>query len=339
MPALIAVTMGDPAGIGAEVVCRAALVPEVAAACRVLVIGDAAWLRRAMGVCGLRHEVRPVSTVAEARFSVDALDCLQVTQVPSDLRWGQLDPRAGEVAFRCVAAAVRLALEGSVGAVCTAPLNKQALHLAGHRYPGHTELLAALTGAGEPAMLLSCPQLRVVHATTHLGLRDAIERIEPERVLAVVRLGAAAMRRMGIPTPRIGVCGLNPHAGEGGLFGQREEEQRILPAVQAARAEGWMVEGPLPADTLFARAARGGFDLVVAMYHDQGHIPVKVLGMEAGVNITLGLPIVRTSVDHGTAFDLAGHGTADHRSMVAALLAAAALAQPPVPDAHAYGDA
>jgi len=325
---VIAVTMGDPAGIGPEVVCRAVRAPEVSAACRTLAVGDAAWLRRAMGVCGLPYGVRPITDVTEAQFSADTLDCLQVTEVPADLAWGRLDARAGEAAYRCVEAAAHLALRRAVGALCTAPLNKEALHQAGYAYPGHTELLAALTGAEHHAMLLTCPQLRVVHVTTHVGLVDAVAQITPERVSVVLRLGEEAVRRMGRPRPRIAVCGLNPHAGENGLFGRGEEEHRIAPAVQAARAEGMLVEGPLPADTLFTRAARGHFDLVVAMYHDQGHIPVKVLGLESGVNTTLGLPLVRTSVDHGTAFDIAGRGIADHGSMVAALLAAAALAEP-----------
>lgn len=327
MKPVVAVTMGDPAGIGPEVLCRAAMTAEVKSACRVLAIGDAAWLRRAIKVCGLQIGVHAVSNVSEARFLGESLECLQVATVPEDLDWGRLDPRAGEVAFRCVEGALRLAMEGAVDALCTAPLNKQALHLAGYLYPGHTELLAALTGSRRHAMLLSCPGLRVVHVTTHVGLVDAVTGVTPQRVREVLDLGNAALRSMGISHPRIGVCGLNPHAGENGLFGRGEEEESIVPAVLDARAQGLLVDGPLPADTLFARALRGEFDLVVAMYHDQGHIPVKLLGLDAGVNITLGLPIIRTSVDHGTAFDIAGRGVADHRSMVAALLAAATMAE------------
>lgn len=325
MEPLIAVTMGDPAGIGPEIICRAFEAPELAGRCRLLAVGDAGRLQQAGAVCGWSGRVRPVEGPAEARFEPGTLDCVQVVGIPADLPWGRLDARAGEAAYRAVAAAAALALRGAVDALCTAPLNKEALHLAGHRYPGHTELLAALTGAEHQAMLLTCPGLRVIHVTTHIGLVDAVARITPERIWEVLQLGEAALRRAGIARPRIALCGLNPHAGENGLFGHGEERERIEPAVRRAREAGMAVEGPLPADTLFVRAVRGQFDLVVAMYHDQGHIPVKVLGLDAGVNVTLGLPVVRTSVDHGTAFDIAGRGIADHHSMVAALLAAIEL--------------
>jgi 4-hydroxythreonine-4-phosphate dehydrogenase len=212
-----------------------------------------------------------------------------------------------------------------VPAICTAPLNKAALHAAGHRYPGHTELLAELSGTEEVSMMLATADLRVIHVTTHVGLIDAVELIEPARVLRTIRRGHDALRKAGIERPRIAVCGINPHAGEGGLFGHGEEEAKVAPAVEEARAAGIDVQGPLPADTLFLRARQGDFDLVVAMYHDQGHAPVKVLGLEGGVNITVGLPFVRTSVDHGTAFDIAGTGKADERGMLEALRRAAEL--------------
>jgi 4-hydroxythreonine-4-phosphate dehydrogenase len=216
-------------------------------------------------------------------------------------------------------------MAGAVHAICTAPLNKEALRAAGHDFPGHTELLAHLTGTPEVSMMLSAPGLRVIHCTTHIGLVDAIGRIEPGLVARTIRRGHDALTRAGIATPRIAVCGINPHAGEHGLFGRGEEDSKIAPGVASARADGIEVVGPLPADTLFFRAVRGDFDLVVAMYHDQGHCPVKVLGLDAGVNITVGLPVVRTSVDHGTAFDIAGTGKADERSLVEALRQAAAL--------------
>lgn len=329
MKPIVAVTMGDPAGIGPEVLCRAAGVPAVRRACQVLAIGDAHRLGRAMGICGLTRQVRALRRGEDASYrdDDDALNCLEAAHVPDDLEWGAVDARAGEAAFRCVQVAAQLARDGTVGAICTAPLNKQALHLAGHPYSGHTELLAALTGTVDYAMLLTCPRLRVVHVTTHVGLLDAVEQITPERVRATLRLGVDGVRHMGVAQPRVGVCGFNPHAGESGLFGRGEEEQRILPAVLAAKADGLCVDGPLAADALFARAVGGQFDLVVAMYHDQGHIPIKVLGWDSGVNITLGLPFIRTSVDHGTAFDIAGRGSADPRSMVAALVVAADLAR------------
>jgi 4-hydroxythreonine-4-phosphate dehydrogenase len=211
-------------------------------------------------------------------------------------------------------------------AICTAPLNKEALHMAGHIFPGHTEMLAHLTGTKEVSMLLVAPKLRVIHVTTHIGLIDAIAAINPGLVERTIERAHATLVKAGIKNPRIGVCAINPHAGEHGLFGHGEEEEKIEPAIRQCLERGWQVEGPLPADTLFFRAARGDFDCVVAMYHDQGHGPIKVLGIEAGVNITVGLPVVRTSVDHGTAFDIAGTGKADERSMLEALRQAIDLA-------------
>jgi 4-hydroxythreonine-4-phosphate dehydrogenase len=225
---------------------------------------------------------------------------------------------------------VRIVEAGQAVAICTAPLSKEALHAAGHKYPGHTELLAKLTGTPEVSMMLVSPKLRVIHVTTHIGLIDAIERIEPGLVERVITRGHDTLVKAGIAAPRIGVCGINPHAGENGLFGRGEEATKIEPAVAACRKKGIDVKGPLPADTLFFLAARGDYDLVVAMYHDQGHGPIKVLGLEAGVNITVGLPVIRTSVDHGTAFDIAGTGIADERSLVEALRQAVDLAPKPV---------
>ncbi|HBO80305.1 MAG TPA: 4-hydroxythreonine-4-phosphate dehydrogenase PdxA, partial [Cupriavidus sp.] len=216
--------------------------------------------------------------------------------IPEDLPFGKLSAVAGDAAFRYIERAVRLAQEEKIDAICTAPLNKEALHAGGHKFPGHTEMLAHLTGTPEVSMMLVAPKLRVIHVTTHIGLLDAIRKIEPGLVQRTIERGQVTLQRAGIAAPRIGVCGINPHAGENGLFGHGEEEQKIIPAVEALRARGWDVEGPLPADTLFYRAGRGDFDLVVAMYHDQGHGPVKVLGLEAGVNITVGLPVIRTSV-------------------------------------------
>jgi 4-phospho-D-threonate 3-dehydrogenase / 4-phospho-D-erythronate 3-dehydrogenase len=246
--------------------------------------------------------------------------------IQHDLRFGVVSPAAGEAAFRYVEKAASLALADAIDAICTAPLSKEALHAAGHRFPGHTELLAYLTGTPEVSMMLAAPGLRVVHVTTHTGLIDAIERIEPAIVERTIDRGHAALVSAGIEHPRIGVCGINPHAGENGLFGRGEEEHKILPAVQNCQKRGLDVTGPLPADTLFFRAGRGDFDLVVAMYHDQGHGPIKVLGLDEGVNITLGLPIIRTSVDHGTAFDIAGTGKADESSLLAAIRYAVELA-------------
>jgi 4-hydroxythreonine-4-phosphate dehydrogenase len=293
------------------------------------VVGDGRRLETAAKLCGLRFSVRRVKELAEARFEPGTIDCIDLELIPDDLPFGELSATAGDAAYQYVRRAVELAQAGQVGAICTAPLNKEALHAGGHIYPGHTELLADLCGVPEVSMMLTAPGLRVIHVTVHIGLIDAIARIEPGLVERTIARGRETLEKAGIADPRIGVCGINPHAGENGLFGRGEEEEKIIPAVQRCQARGWRVEGPLPADTLFYRAARGDFDLVVAMYHDQGHGPVKVLGIEAGVNITVGLPVVRTSVDHGTAFDIAGAGRADERSLLEALRQAVDLAPAP----------
>ena len=323
---VIAITMGDAAGVGPEVVVKALAHTEIYDTLRPLVIGDAGRLAKAAAVCGVSVAVRPVDGPAAADFQPGTIDTVDLGLVPADLPFGQLSPVAGDAAFRYVERAVALAVAGEVDAICTAPLNKEALHAGGHVYPGHTEILADLTGTPEVSMMLSAPALRVVHCTTHIGLVDAVERIDAGLVERTIRRGHETLVRSGIAAPRIAVCGINPHAGENGLFGHGEEETKVAPGVAAARADGIDATGPLPADTVFFRAVRGDFDLVVAMYHDQGHCPVKVLGLESGVNITIGLPVVRTSVDHGTAFDIAGTGTADERSMLEALRQAADLA-------------
>jgi 4-hydroxythreonine-4-phosphate dehydrogenase len=323
---IVGITMGDAAGVGPEIIMKSLAVPKVHEMCRPLAIGDANRLRKAGLIVGSRLAVNAISDPAEAKFRREEVDCIDLPLIPDDLPFGKLSARAGDAAYRFVAKAVELVMAGKIDAICTAPLNKEALHAGGHSYPGHTELLAILSGAGEVSLMLSTPKLRVIHVTTHIGLIDAVEKIEPGLVERTIRRGHDALVRAGLPKPRIGVCGINPHAGEHGLFGRGEEEKKVIPGVEAARAKGANVEGPLPADTLFYRAGRGDFDLVVAMYHDQGHGPVKVLGLEAGVNITVGLPFVRTSVDHGTAFDIAGTGVADERSMVEALRQAVALA-------------
>jgi 4-hydroxythreonine-4-phosphate dehydrogenase len=321
--------MGDAAGVGPEVVVRALAQADVYRTCRPIVVGDAARLRRAVGVTGVGLDVHVVDAPENGRCTLGAIDCVDLGLIPGDLPFGELSPVAGEGAYQFVRTAAELAMAGRVQAICTAPLNKEALRAAGHRYPGHTELLAELTGTPEVSMMLAAPKLRVVHVTTHVGLLDAVERIEPGLVERTIRRGATTLRQAGIARPRIAVCGINPHAGENGLFGRGEEEQKVTPAVEATRADGLDVSGPLPADTVFFRAVRGDFDLVVAMYHDQGHGPVKVLGLDAGVNITIGLPVIRTSVDHGTAFDIAGTGKADHASMLEALRQAVELAPEP----------
>ncbi len=297
----IAVTMGDGAGIGPEIVVAALNDTDL----ETVVIGDRKRLEQAARILD-----------AESPRNVIDLDLL-----PEDLPWGEVSAQAGEAAYRYIERAAQLALAKEVDAICTAPINKAALHAAGHRFPGHTELLAHLTGTDEVSMMLSTPKVKVIHVTTHIGLLDAIEKIEPGLVERTIRRGHEALDH-----PRIGVCAINPHAGEGGLFGRGEEETKIAPAIEAVRRDGIDAHGPLPADTAFFLAGRGDYDLIVAMYHDQGHGPVKVLGIESGVNITVGQPVIRTSVDHGTAFDIAGQGVADPRSMIEAVRQAAELA-------------
>jgi 4-phospho-D-threonate 3-dehydrogenase / 4-phospho-D-erythronate 3-dehydrogenase len=325
MTPVVAITMGDAAGIGPEIIVKALAGPEVYRIAQPLVIGDRARLARAAAIARVSVSVATVTGPGDASFRPGRIDCIDVGLVPEDLPFGRVSARAGEAAFRYLERAVALAKSGDIDAICTAPLNKEALHAAGHRYPGHTELLAALTDTPEVSMMLIAPNLRVIHCTTHVGLVEAIARIDPPLVERTIRRGHDALVRSGIAAPRIAVCAINPHAGENGLFGHGEEETRIAPAVRAARATGIDANGPLAADTVFFRAVRGDFDLVVAMYHDQGHCPVKVLGLESGVNITVGLPVIRTSVDHGTAFDIAGTGTADERSLISAIETAAAL--------------
>ena len=324
---IIAVTMGDAAGVGPEVVMKSLAHDWVYAQCQPLVIGDAARLREAGKISDTELNVRSIAMgeLDKAVYEPGTVNCIDLKMIPPDLPWGKLSAVAGDAAYRYVEVAAKLAMEGKVAAICTAPLNKEALQAGGHKFPGHTELLAALTGTEEVSMMLTTPKMRVVHVTTHIGLIDAIAKIEPGLVERTIARGHAALEKAGIKNPKIAVCGVNPHAGENGLFGYGEEETKIAPAIAACRAKGWNVEGPLPADTVFFRAQRGDFDLVVAMYHDQGHGPVKALGLESGVNITIGLPVIRTSVDHGTAFDIAGTGKADERSMLEALRSAIEL--------------
>ena len=329
MTPIIAITMGDATGIGPEVIVKALSHPEVYKECRPVVIGDTKRLQQAQRITKSHVEINTIASeaITHTNCQPGIVDCIDLALIPQDLPWGKISPLAGDAAFQYLKLAAQLAMQGSVHAISTAPLNKEALYAGGHQFPGHTELLASLTNTDEVSMMLSSPRLRVVHVTTHIGLLDAIEKIEPGLVQRTITRAHAALIRSGISNPRIGVCAINPHAGENGLFGRGEEASKIKPAVTACNHLGWNVAGPLPADTLFYLAQRGDFDVVIAMYHDQGHGPIKVLGLESGVNITLGLPVIRTSVDHGTAFDIAGTGKADERSMVEAIHQAAQLAE------------
>ena len=324
---LVGITMGDPAGIGPEIIVKAWPHPEVHAWCRPLAVGDARIFRRALAVCGLSLELRPIRDPARAKPSPRALYVLDVPSItPVRAVPGRLASACGRAAVRSVLAAIDRALAGDLDAVVTAPLNKEAMRLARYRFDGHTEIFGARTRARRVAMMLVVGPMRVIHVSTHTALRVACRKVSQRRVLETIRLAHAAVRQFGVRAPRVAVAGLNPHAGEGGLFG-REEIREIIPAISAARQEGINALGPFPPDTVFYRARRGEFDCVVAMYHDQGHIPMKLLGFDRGVNVTVGLPIVRTSVDHGTAFDIAGQGIADERSLVEAIRVAARLAR------------
>ena len=329
--ALLALTMGDACGIGPEILVRAAAAGATGTA---LVVGDVAVLRRAVAQCGLRLPVVWLDAPGDACAAPP--DCLPVWQPPglppglADLPMGQVHAAAGRAAALCIEAAAGLALRGEVAAIVTAPVHKAALAAAGVAHPGHTEMLQALAGGAPVRMMLANDELRVVLVTIHLSLRRAIEQLDFDAVLQTLRIAQRSAAAWGQPAPRIAVAGLNPHAGEGGLFGD-EETRFIAPAVAAARAEGIDAHGPFAPDTVFMRARHapghpGEFDLVVAMTHDHGLIPVKYLGVEHGVNITLGLPFVRTSPDHGTAFDIAGSGRADASSLLAAMRMARRLA-------------
>jgi 4-hydroxythreonine-4-phosphate dehydrogenase len=324
-PPLVAVTMGDPAGVGPEIIAKTFADPDFHMGNRALVVGDAGMLERAAELLGLPLGIRGIREPEDAAFEPGTADVLQVGDLPPDLPFGELDARAGDAAFRYVEKATRLASAGRVTAIATAPLNKEAMHLAGHGYPGHTEILADLTGTDDYAMMLVTEELKVIHVSTHVSLKEAIDRAQPERELAVIRLADESLKKLGVRSPRVAVAGLNPHAGENGLFG-KEDLEKIRPAVKAALEEGVDASGPWAPDTVMMRARQGYFDVVVVQYHDQGHIPIKLMGFDTGVNVTVGLPFFRTSVDHGTAFDIAGTGKADHASLKAALDLARSLA-------------
>lgn len=339
---LLAVTMGDAAGVGPEVIVRAWTDPRVHECCRPVVLGHPEILRRAVKLVGSDATVdviESVSVISQLGLDPSAPDHIPCLPVGADdvldAPPGKADARTGLAAYEAVVLAARRALAGQITGLVTGPLSKGALHAAGQLYPGHTELLAELCGVNDYAMMLYLPRaelpesragLGVVHTTLHCAIRTVPGQLSPALIAAKCRLAHAVMKDgFGVATPQIGVCALNPHAGEENLFGD-EETRIIAPAVGLARADGVAAAGPLPADTLMLRAKDGEFDAVVAMYHDQGHIALKLLGMHRAVNITLGLPIIRTSVAHGTAFDRAWQGTAESTGMVAAILAAAELA-------------
>ncbi|MDD7995153.1 D-threonate 4-phosphate dehydrogenase [Kosakonia radicincitans] len=319
MTNIIAVTMGDPAGIGPEIIIKSLVEGELSGA-PVVVVGCARTLQRilAMNITP-RAELKVIDRIADARFAPGVINVIDEPLEDADaLQPGVVQAQAGDLAYRCIKRATALAMNGEVKAIATAPLNKEALHLAGHHYPGHTELLAHLTGSKDYAMVLYTDKLKVIHITTHIALRKFLDTLNQDRVKTVIRVADTFLKRVGYDNPRIAVAGVNPHAGENGLFGD-EEINIVGPAVNAMKAEGLNVTGPCPPDTVFMQCHEGMYDMVVAMYHDQGHIPLKLLGFYDGVNITAGLPFIRTSADHGTAFDIAWRGKAKAESMAVSI--------------------
>ncbi len=323
--------MGDPAGIGPEITAMALARPETYKKCKPLVVGDAKVMTKALEAAKVSGvKIRPVSSVSEAKFEPGTIDVYDLANVDmAQFAYGKVSAMAGNAAFEYVVKAIELAMANEVDGTITNPINKEAINLAGHHFSGHTEIYAEYTGTKDYSMMLADGNLRVVHVSTHVSLREACDRVKKPRVLKVIQIADEACKSIGIAKPRIAVAGLNPHAGENGLFG-REEIEEISPAIAEARAAGIDAIGPVPPDTVFSKANGKMYDIVVAMYHDQGHIPLKVLGFQYnpekgkwnavnGVNITLGLPIVRSSVDHGTAFDQAGTGSATDSSLLNAI--------------------
>ena len=328
--------MGDPASIGPEIAIKALLTEKVGAICRPLLVGDAATMAYTAQQLKWAVTIRPVSSVSEALFEPGTIDVLDMKTVYLDqLAWGQVSAMAGHAAFEAVRKVIELAMAGEIDATVTGPINKKSINDAGHHFAGHTEIYAHYTGTAKYGMLLVEDNLKVIHVSTHVSLRQACDLVKKERVLAVIGLLQDGLIKLGEKNLKIGVAGLNPHAGDSGLFGT-EDDLEILPAVEEARRLGYDVDGPVPPDTLFAKAATGHYGGVVAMYHDQGHIPFKLNGFKwnaekqrmdsvKGVNITMGLPIIRTSVDHGTAFEIAGKGIASADAMILAIEAAVQL--------------
>ena len=326
----IAITMGDACGIGPEIIAK--MYAEADSLPPTFVLGDERLIKRAVRLLALPLTVEVIDSPEDFQVAQGTLPIISLSHLPEDLPFGQLDARAGKAAYDYIRAGIDLGLGKRIRAVVTAPINKEALRLADIHYPGHTEILADFSGTKDFAMMLMNDDLRVILVTIHVSLRQATEQLTIEHELTIIRLAHKAMIQAGIAQPRIGVAGLNPHAGEHGLFGF-EDETFIKPAIQRAQAEGIQASGPWPGDTVFMHARQGRFDIVVAQYHDQGLIPVKYLGLDDGVNVTVGLPFVRTSVDHGTAFDIAGTGKASAASLRAAVAQAASLTRS-LPAAH-----
>lgn len=326
---ILGITMGDPASIGPEVAVKALADFSIYETCKPLLIGDAQICREAIELCNVPLTVNAVRSVSEARFEPGTVDVFDLAYNSPVITPGKMTAEAGDAAFKSVVTAIELAMAGEIDGTVTGPINKESINMAGHHYSGHTEIYADYTKTKKYGMLLVEEDLRVVHVSTHVSLRQACDLVKKARILDTIQLLHDACLQLGVANPKIGVAGLNPHAGDGGLFGTEEKEE-ILPAIEEARAKGYHVEGPVPPDTLFAKAVGGVYDGCIAMYHDQGHIPFKLVGFNwdkkagkmksvRGVNITLGLPIIRTSVDHGTAMEIAGKGIASADAMKLAI--------------------
>lgn len=337
---LIGISVGDPAGIGPEITAKALSLSEIYKICRPVAVAEARIMEEAVRFSGVDLKIHPVSFPPEGHYRPGVLDVLDLHNIDGKtIQYQSVSAECGRAAFEYVKTVIELAMINEINATVTGPINKEAMNLAGFHYSGHTEIYAELTYTKDYAMMLIHNNFRVIHVSTHVSLKEACNRVKQERVYTVIKLAQSTLQQLGIEYPKIVVAGLNPHAGENGLFG-REEIEEIIPVIQCAAREGIHVEGPLPADTVFSKMAGGLYDIVVAMYHDQGHIPTKLLGFQydkatdswssvAGVNITCGLPIIRVSVDHGTAFDKAGEGRANPESMIQAIKIAAQLASNP----------
>ncbi len=325
----LAITMGDPAGIGPEIAAKTFATKSIYDKCMPILIGNANVMDEAIRITKVDLEINKIDDVQEAKFQYGIIDVLHIDADLLKIKYGEISGEAGNLAFKAVRKAIELAMSGQVDGTVTGPIHKAAINEAGHHFSGHTEIYAHFTGTEKYAMLLTDDKIKVTHVTTHVPLRQACDMVKKDRVLDVIRLTNDALKGIGISNPRIGVAGLNPHAGDNALFGSEEIEE-IAPAIEEAKREGIIADGPYPPDTLFALANGGSFDGCVAMYHDQGHIPFKLVGFVwdeekqamksvKGVNITLGLPIIRTSVDHGTAFEIAGKGIANQDALTCAI--------------------
>jgi 4-hydroxythreonine-4-phosphate dehydrogenase len=313
----LAITMGDPGGVGPEITIRAIASEEVGGLCTAIVIGDRSVMEEALRLVDLPLRLRIIESPHQSSPSADVVELIDVGAL-NEFQKGKPTAEGGKTCAAYIRTAVKLALEGKVDGIVTAPISKEALKMAGMKWPGHTEMLAELTGTDDYAMVLAGGPLRVILVTIHTAVRNVPPMITRGNVLRTIRLAAVACRMFGLQNPRIGVAGLNPHAGEAGIFGD-EEAREIIPAVEDARREGIPASGPFPPDTIFHRAYKGDFDMVVCMYHDQGLIPLKMIAFDKGVNVTVGLPLIRTSPDHGTAYDIAWQGIANPSSMIEAI--------------------